>query len=204
MVKEKKIYLGFLRDRLRWLAFPHDHASIPLFEVECGIRRIIVSFYSLDDVIVMFVTVWVPFSSCVLLTPVPTRFSLRVVDVAFNLSLQDVGLQFSFEGKVRVLVVVTLEFNLVSRANSQFCSSSQDCERVLSRFFRMSLNESCYVLSELSRVCRRDRSSDDRFDKCDVFHRTNIIGLNKVSWISPPLSESHPADINCHRVDPPS
>lgn len=204
MVKEKKIYLGFLRDRLRWLAFPHDHASIPLFEVECGIRRIIVSFYSLDDVIVMFVTAWVPFSSCVLLTPVPTRFSLRVVDVAFNLSLQDVGLQFSFEGKVRVLVVVTLEFNLVSRANSQFCSSSQDGKRVLSSLFRMSLNESCYVLSELSRVCRRNGSSDDRFDKCDVFHK------NKYYWVKQSQLNLSPAKWKsscrhyCHRVDPPS
>lgn len=204
MVKEKKIYLGFLRDRLRWLAFPHDLASVPLADVECDIRRIVVDFYSLDDVIVMFVTVWVPSSSCVLLTPVPTRFSLRVVDVALNRSFQQVGLRFTIEWKVGVLVVVTLEFNLVYRTNREFCSASEDGKRVLSSLFRMSLNESCYVLSELSRVCRRDRSSDDRFDKCDVFHRTNIIGLNKVSWISPPLSESHPADINCHRVDPPS
>jgi len=157
--------------------FPHNLTCVPLAEVECDIRRIVVDFYSLDDVIVMFVTVWVPSSSCVLLTPVPTRFSLRVVDVALNRSFQQVGLRFTIEWKVGALVVVTLEFNLVSRANREFCSASEDGKRVLSSLFRMSLNESCYVLSELSRVCRRNGSSDDRFDKCDVFH-------NGVRWKS--------------------
>lgn len=129
MVKRKKIYLGFLRDRLRWLAFPHDLASVPLADVECYTRRVFIHFLARDDIVVM------------------------------------------------VVAAVAGQFNLVYRTNREFCSASEDGKRVLSNLFRMSLNESCYVLSELSRVCRRNGSSDDRFDKCDVFH-------NGIRWKS--------------------
>ena len=170
--------------------FPHNLTCVPLDEVECDIRRIVVDFYSLDDVIVMFVTVWVPSSSCVLLTPVPTRFSLRVVDVALNRSFQQVGLRFTIEWKVGVLAVVTLEFNLVSRANSQFCSSCQNCEYVLADFFRMSLDDSNDTISQLPFSCSSHVRGDQGFDKRDVFHIANTIKVNNTKVKS--LDELYP------------
>lgn len=53
--------------------FPHNLTCVPLAEVECDIRRIVVDFYSLDDVIVMFVTVWVPSSRLAFGSPLNER-----------------------------------------------------------------------------------------------------------------------------------
>lgn len=170
MVKEKKIYLGFLRDRLRWLAFPHDLASVPLADVECYTRRFFVASLALDDIVVMLIAA-VPSSVGVFLGLVPVSFSSSVVDRATNRSFEQIYGRLAHEREVGV---VAGQFNLVYRTNREFCSASEDGKRVLSSLFRMSLNESCYVLS---RVCRRNGSSDDRFDKCDVFH-------NGIRWKS--------------------
>lgn len=203
MVKRKKIYLGFLRDRLRWLAFPHNLASVPLADVEYYTRRVFMRSLALDDIVVMLIAA-VPSSFGIFLGLVPASFGSSVVDRAANRSLEQIYGGLTFEREVGIVAAIAGQLNLVCRPNCEFCSASEKSKCILTDLFRMSLNKSNDMLSKLSSVCRRDRSSDDRFDKCDVFHRTNIIGLNKVSWISPPLSESHPADINCHRVDPPS
>lgn len=176
MVKEKKIYLGFLRDRLRWLAFPHDHARVPLADVECYTRRFFVASLALDDIVVMLIAA-VPSSVGVFLGLVPVSFGSSVVDRAANRAFKQICYRLAHEREVGVVAAVAGQFNLVYRTNREFCSASEDGKRVLSSLFRMSLNESCYVLSELSRVCRRNGSSDDRFDKCDVFH-------NGIRWKS--------------------
>lgn len=168
MVKRKKIYLGFLRDRLRWLAFPHDLASVPLADVECYTHRVFIRFLARDDIVVMVVAA-VPSSIGVFLGLVPASFGSCVVDRATNRSFEQIYGRLAHEREVGVVAAVAGQFNLVYRTNREFCSASEDGKRVLSSLFRMSLNESCYVLSELSRVCRRNGSSDDRFDSAMFF-----------------------------------
>lgn len=153
MVKRKKIYLGFLRDRLRWLAFPHDLASVPLADVECYTRRVFIRFLARDDIVVMVVAA-VPSSIGVFLGLVPASFGSCVVDRATNRSFEQIYGRLAHEREVGVVAAVAGQFNLVYRTNREFCSAS-----------------------ELSRVCRRNGSSDDRFDKCDVFH-------NGIRWKS--------------------
>jgi hypothetical protein len=63
LVKRKKIYLGFLRDRLRWLASPHDLASVPLADVECYTRRFFVASLALDDIVVVLIAAMCSVSS---------------------------------------------------------------------------------------------------------------------------------------------
>ena len=37
---------------MRWLAFPHDLASVPLADVECYTRRVFIRFLARDDIVV--------------------------------------------------------------------------------------------------------------------------------------------------------
>lgn len=154
---------------MRWLAFPHNLASVPLADVECYTRRFFVASLALDDIVVMLIAA-VPSSVGVFLGLVPVSFGSSVVDRAANRAFKQICYRLAHEREVGVVAAVAGQFNLVYRTNREFCSASEDGKRVLSSLFRMSLNESCYVLSELSRVCRQNGSSDDRFDKCNVFH----------------------------------
>lgn len=163
---------------MRWLAFPHDLASVPLADVECYTRRVFIHFLARDDIVVMVVAA-VPSSIGVFLGLVPASFGSCVVDRATNRSFEQIYGRLAHEREVGVVAAVAGQFNLVYRTNREFCSASEDGKRVLSSLFRMSLNESCYVLSELSRVCRRNGSSDDRFDKCDVFHNSSDALVSK-------------------------
>lgn len=120
-----KIYLGFLRDRLRWLAFPHDLASVPLADVECYTRRVFIRFLARDDIVVMVVAA-VPSSIGVFLGLVPASFGSSVVDRATNRSFEQIYGRLAHEREVGVVAAVAGQFNLV---------------------YRMSLNESCSVSS---------------------------------------------------------
>lgn len=153
---------------MRWLAFPHDLASVPLADVECYTHRVFIRFLARDDIVVMVVAA-VPSSIGVFLGLVPASFGSCVVDRATNRSFEQIYGRLAHEREVGVVAAVAGQFNLVYRTNREFCSASEDGKRVLSSLFRMSLNESCYVLSELSRVCRRNGSSDDRFDSAMFF-----------------------------------
>ena len=136
---------------MRWLAFPHDLASVPLADVECYTRRVFIRFLARDDIVVMVVAA-VPSSIGVFLGLVPASFGSSVVDRATNRSFEQIYGRLAHEREVGVVAAVAGQFNLVYRTNREFCSASEDGKRVLSSLFRMSLNESCYVLSELSRV----------------------------------------------------
>lgn len=94
----------------------------------------------------------VPSSIGVFLGLVPASFGSSVVDRATNRSFEQIYGRLAHEREVGVVAAVAGQFNLVYRTNREFCSASEDGKRVLSSLFRMSLNESCYVLSELSRV----------------------------------------------------
>lgn len=94
----------------------------------------------------------VPSSIGVFLGLVPASFGSCVVDRATNRSFEQIYGRLAHEREVGVVAAVAGQFNLVYRTNREFCSASEDGKRVLSSLFRMSLNESCYVLSELSRV----------------------------------------------------
>lgn len=113
MVKRKKIYLGFLRDRLRWLAFPHDLASVPLADVECYTRRVFIRFLARDDIVVMVVAA-VPSSIGVFLGLVPASFGSSVVDRATNRSFEQIYGRLAHEREVGVVAAVAGQFNLVS------------------------------------------------------------------------------------------
>lgn len=116
MVKRKKIYLGFLRDRLRWLAFPHDLASVPLADVECYTRRVFIRFLARDDIVVMVVAA-VPSSIGVFLGLVPASFGSCVVDRATNRSFEQIYGRLAHEREVGVVAAVAGQFNLVYRTN---------------------------------------------------------------------------------------
>lgn len=169
MVKEKKIYLGFLRDRLRWLASPHDLARVPLADVECYTHRFFVASLALDDIVVVPIAA-VPSSFGIFLGLVPASFGSCVVDRAANRAFKQICYRLAHEREVGVVAAVAGQFNLVYRTNREFCSASEDGKCILTDLFRMSLNKSNDMLSKLSSVCRRNGSSDDRFDKCDVFY----------------------------------
>lgn len=154
---------------MRWLAFPHDLASVPLADVECYTRRVFIRFLALDDIVVVLVAA-VPSSIGVFFSLVPASFGSSVVDRAANRSLEQIYGGLTFEREIGVVAAVAGQFNLVYRTNREFCSASEKSKCILTDLFRMSLNKSYYVLSELSRVCRRNGSSDDRFDKCNVFY----------------------------------
>lgn len=109
MVKRKKIYLGFLRDRLRWLAFPHDLASVPLADVECYTRRVFIHFLARDDIVVMVVAA-VPSSIGVFLGLVPASFGSCVVDRATNRSFEQIYGRLAHEREVGVVAAVAGQF----------------------------------------------------------------------------------------------
>lgn len=153
---------------MRWLASPHDLASVPLADVECYTRRFFVASLALDDIVVMLVAA-VPSSFGIFLGLVPVSFSSSVVDRAANRAFKQICYRLAHEREVGIVAAVAGQFNLVYRTNSEFCSASEKSECILTDLFRMSLNESNDMLSELSSVCRRNGSSDDRFDKCDLF-----------------------------------
>lgn len=130
------------------LAFPRDLTCVPLDEVE-GLHGFLVTrYYSRDDIVIMFVAAPASSSISRFFALVPASFSPCVANATVNGSSQKIGLRFTFEWKIRVLVIGIFEFNLVSRANGQFCSSSQDCECVLSRFFGDSLNQSSHIIDQ--------------------------------------------------------
>lgn len=100
MVKRKKNL--FLRDRLRWLAFPHDLASVPLADVECYTRRVFIRFLARDDIVVMVVAA-VPSSIGVFLGLVPASFGSCVVDRATNRSFEQIYGRLAHEREVGVV-----------------------------------------------------------------------------------------------------
>lgn len=118
MVKRKKIYLGFLRDRLRWLAFPHDLASVPLADVECYTRRVFIRFLARDDIVVMVVAA-VPSSIGVFLGLVPASFGSCVVDRATNRSFEQIYGRLAHEREVGVVAAVPVRMaSAFSRVSS--------------------------------------------------------------------------------------
>lgn len=119
MVKRKKIYLGFLRDRLRWLASPHDLASVPLADVECYTRRFFVASLALDDIVVVLIAA-VPSSFGIFLGLVPASFDSCVVDRAANRSFEQIYGRLAHEREVGVVAAVAGQFNLVYRMASAF------------------------------------------------------------------------------------
>lgn len=123
MVKRKKIYLGFLRDRLRWLAFPHDLASVPLADVECYTRRVFIHFLARDDIVVMVVAA-VPSSIGVFLGLVPASFGSCVVDRATNRSFEQIYGRLAHEREVGVVAAVAGQFNLVTVSSAVPVSSA--------------------------------------------------------------------------------
>lgn len=121
---------------MRWLAFPHDLASVPLADVECYTRRVFIRFLARDDIVVMVVAA-VPSSIGVFLGLVPASFGSSVVDRATNRSFEQIYGRLAHEREVGVVAAVAGQFNLVYRTNREFCSASEDGKRVLSSLFRM-------------------------------------------------------------------
>ena len=66
---------------MRWLAFPHDLASVPLADVECYTRRVFIRFLARDDIVVMVVAA-VPSSIGVFLGPVCQALQNEASDYA--------------------------------------------------------------------------------------------------------------------------
>lgn len=122
---------------MRWLAFPHNLASVPLADVECYTRRCFVASLALDDIVVMLIAA-VPSSFGIFLGLVPASFSSSVVDRAANRSLEQIYGGLTFEREIAVVAAVAGQFNLVYRTNREFCSASENSKRVLSSLFRMS------------------------------------------------------------------
>lgn len=86
---------------MRWLAFPHDLASVPLADVECYTRRVFIRFLARDDIVVMVVAA-VPSSIGVFLGLVPASFGSSVVDRATNRSFEQIYGRLAHEREVGV------------------------------------------------------------------------------------------------------
>lgn len=101
---------------MRWLAFPHDLASVPLADVECYTRRVFIRSLARDDIVVMVVAA-VPSSIGVFLGLVPASFGSCVVDRATNRSFEQIYGRLAHEREVGVVAAVAGQFNLVYRTN---------------------------------------------------------------------------------------
>lgn len=91
---------------MRWLAFPHDLASVPLADVECYTRRVFIRFLARDDIVVMVVAA-VPSSIGVFLGLVPASFGSCVVDRATNRSFEQIYGRLAHEREVGVVAAVS-------------------------------------------------------------------------------------------------